>query len=116
MARAWRQEGVTGPGLSELLEAGWRHLVAVPDRARLLTAADVTAVGFFGQLRPDVDHTVLFEHERRVTESFTEYAEIGLPELLRPRPRTRQVRQPDPLLDPGCAAGVAPQRGAHRRC
>ena len=78
MARAWQQEGVTGPGLSELLEAGWRHLVAVPDRARLLAAADVTAVGFFGQLRPNIDHTVLFEHERRVAESFTDYADAGL--------------------------------------
>jgi hypothetical protein len=78
MARAWRQEGMSGPGMSELIEAGWRHLVAVPERARLLTASDVTAVGFFGQLRPNVDHEVLFEHERRVTESFTEFAELGL--------------------------------------
>jgi hypothetical protein len=78
LVRAWLQESVTGPGVSELVEAGWRHLVAVPDRARLVTANDVTAVGFFGQLRPNVDHAVLFEHERRVTETFDQFAEIGL--------------------------------------
>jgi hypothetical protein len=77
MARTWQREGVTSPGRSELLEAGWRQMVAVPDCAALIAAVDVTAVGFFGRLRPDVDHAVLFEHERRVTASFPEFAKVG---------------------------------------
>jgi hypothetical protein len=54
-----------------------RQLLAVPDGRALLRARDVTAVGFFGQLRSDVDHTLLFEHERAIARTFPEFAPLG---------------------------------------
>ena len=78
LARTWQREGVSGPMVSDLLEAGWRQMVAVPDPVALITAIDVTAVGFFGHLRPGLDHAALFEHERRVAETFEQYASLGL--------------------------------------
>jgi hypothetical protein len=68
---------VDGPGISEQTSAGGRRLLAVPDGRALLRARDVTAVGFFGRLREDVDHAVLFEHERRIARLFPRYAPLG---------------------------------------
>jgi hypothetical protein len=78
MARTWDHDSLAGPGTGELIVAGHRQLLAVPDAAALLAAHDVTAVGFFGQLREDVDHSILFDLERRVTETFPVFAELGL--------------------------------------
>jgi hypothetical protein len=77
MARVWRQEQATGSAVSELLEAGWRELVVVPDRATLLQASDVTAVGFFGQLRPGLDHAALFRHESEIVDTLGDSAGAG---------------------------------------
>src|SRR6185312_13401282 len=41
-------------------EEGRRHLIVIPDTGRLLETEDLTAVGFFGNPREDVDHGVLF--------------------------------------------------------
>ena len=65
IALTWGPD-VEGPGISEQTSEGRRQLLAVPDGRALLRARDVTAVGFFGRLREDVDHAVLFEHERRI--------------------------------------------------
>lgn len=76
MALTWGP-GIDGPGVSEQTDGGRRQLLAVPDGRALLKARDVTAVGFFGRLRDDVDHAVLFEHERRIVHTFPEYAAAG---------------------------------------
>ena len=76
IARTWKAD-VTGPGISETAQGGGRQLLAVPDGRALLAACDVTAVGFFGSLRGDVDHGVLFEYERRIAQTFPHYAPFG---------------------------------------
>jgi hypothetical protein len=76
VARTWTPD-VEGPGISESLTADGRYLLAVPDGRTLLTARDVTAVGFFGQLREGVDHAILFEHERRIAQTFPAFAPLG---------------------------------------
>ena len=76
LVRTWSR-GVPGPGISQRTEAGSRQLLAVPDGDALLDAANVTAVGFFGELRARVDHAVLFELERQVAATFPEYAKFG---------------------------------------
>jgi hypothetical protein len=42
------------------------HVLTVPSVEALLDGEDMTAVGFFGQLRDDVDHTVLFDLEEEM--------------------------------------------------
>jgi hypothetical protein len=76
LSRAWSQADA-GPGISEKTEAGGRQFLAIPDGAALLGAKDVTAVGFFGQLRAGMDHSILFELERKVAETFPTYARFG---------------------------------------
>ena len=76
IARSWSPD-VEGPGISETLTDDGRYLLAVPDGRALLVARDVTAVGFFGQLRAGVDHAVLFEHERRIAQTFPAFAPLG---------------------------------------
>lgn len=76
-ARIWPQDAVARPLVSEA-EAGRRQLLVVPDRAALLDAGDVTAVGFFGRLREDIDHSSLFELEQRVVRTFPAFAKLGL--------------------------------------
>jgi hypothetical protein len=68
---------IEGPGVSETMSEGSRQLLAVPDGRALLVAHDVTAVGFFGTLRDGVDHAVLFDHERRIAQTFPAYAPTG---------------------------------------
>jgi hypothetical protein len=76
IAATW-SPAIEGPGISERTSDGTRYLLAVPDGRALLTARDVTAVGFFGRLRDDVDHRDLFEHERRITQLFPGFAPLG---------------------------------------
>jgi hypothetical protein len=76
IARGWRPD-VEGPDISESTSEGRRQLLAVPDGRALLAAHDVTAVGFFGTLRKEVDHDILFEYERRIAQTFPEYAPLG---------------------------------------
>ena len=76
IALTWGPD-IDGPGISEQASEGRRRLLAVPDRRALLRARDVTAVGFFGRLREDVEHAVLFEHERRIAQLFPRYAPLG---------------------------------------
>jgi hypothetical protein len=76
VAHTWGPD-IDGPGITEQTDEGRRQLLAVPDGRALLRARDVTAVGFFGRLRDDGDHTVLFEHERRIARTFPQYAAAG---------------------------------------
>ena len=76
IALTWGPD-IDGPGISEQTSEGRRQLLAVPDGRALLRARDVTAVGFFGHLREDVDHAVLFEHERRIVQLLPRYAPLG---------------------------------------
>jgi hypothetical protein len=55
-----------------------RHLLVVPDTTALLEAADLTAVGFFGRPREEVDHAVLFDLEEELIERMGFYGEVGL--------------------------------------
>jgi hypothetical protein len=75
-AQEW-DPATAGPATVRDREEGHKQWLAVPDAAALLRARDVTAVGFFGQAR-DSDHSVLFELEQDVVESFPEYASAGL--------------------------------------
>lgn len=76
VALTWGPD-IDGPGISEQTSEGRRQLLAVPDGRALLKARDVTAVGFFGRLREEVDHAVLFEHERRIAGLFPRFAPLG---------------------------------------
>ena len=78
IARAWAHDRPADASVLEHDSEGRRHWLAVPDVATLVAAQNVTAVGFFGQRRPDVDHSILFELEREVVDSFPAYAKLGL--------------------------------------
>lgn len=57
---------------------GCRHWLAVPCPSALRTAREVTAVGFFGDLRPEVDHAAIYQLEAEVVERLSRYAADGL--------------------------------------
>ncbi|HEV2242096.1 MAG TPA: hypothetical protein VGR98_13730 [Streptosporangiaceae bacterium] len=59
-------------------EAGCRHWLVVPCPSALRKARDVTAVGFFGDLRPEVDHAAIYQLEAEVVERLSRYAPDGL--------------------------------------
>ena len=55
-----------------------RQLLVVPDTRALVGARDVTAIGFFGRPREDLDHTILFHLEEELVGRMADYAEVGL--------------------------------------
>ena len=76
-ARSWAD----GTGSVELLEhpaAGLRHWLVVPCTGALLAAHQVTAVGFFGDLRPEVDHGPIYQLEADIVGRLPRYAAAGL--------------------------------------
>jgi hypothetical protein len=76
-ARSWPG----GPGSVEWLkhpEAGLRHWLVVPRTSALLAARQVTAVGFFGDLRPGVDHAAIYQLEAEIVGRLPRYAAAGL--------------------------------------
>ena len=75
-ARSWP----AGPTPVESLEypAGLRHWLVVPRPDALLAAAGVTAVGFFGDLRPGVDHAAIYQLEAEIVARLQRYAAAGL--------------------------------------
>jgi hypothetical protein len=81
VARSWASEGaeqtIDGP-VQEFELEGRRHWLAVPDPGALLAAPRLTAVGYFGQARDDVDHAILYELEAEVIAGFGAYVEVGL--------------------------------------
>lgn len=69
------------PDSVELLEqpaGGLRHWLVVPRTSALLAAHQVTAVGFFGDLRPAVDHAAIYQLEAEVVGRLPRYAAAGL--------------------------------------
>jgi hypothetical protein len=72
------EDGQAGPYVDEWHENDRRHWLVIPDLAALAGAQDVTAIGFFGQARNDVDHAVVFELEREVAAGFPAYGKVGL--------------------------------------
>ena len=76
-ARSWAQrhspvEMLTYP------RGGGRHWLVVPDAAALGGARDVTVVGFFGDLRPGMNHAAVYELEAEVVAGLGRYAPVGL--------------------------------------
>jgi hypothetical protein len=81
LARGWQEAGSEAPAKvvsNENDDAGLRHLLVVPDTQRLIDSADVTAIGFFGKAREEVDHQVLFGFEEALIERMQSYGEVGL--------------------------------------
>jgi hypothetical protein len=76
-ARSWPG----GPGPAELLEhpaGGLRHWLVVPATSALLAAHQATAVGFFGDLRPGMDHAAIYQLEAEIVGRLARYAAAGL--------------------------------------
>jgi hypothetical protein len=66
LAPTWRTSDVL---VFERDHAGLRTWIRVPDRAALLAARELTAVGFFGVARADVDHSAIHDLEARIVET-----------------------------------------------
>jgi hypothetical protein len=84
MLRRLRREARSWPGSQasvEMLEhtrAGRRHWLVVPSAPALGRAHDVTVVGFFGDLRPGMDHAAIYQLEADVVARLGRYAPVGL--------------------------------------
>jgi hypothetical protein len=81
LARDWREAGGQAPRQivsNEQDEAGRRHLLVVPDTETFIQAGDVTAIGFFGHAREDVDHGILFGLEEDLIGRMPGYGAVGL--------------------------------------
>jgi hypothetical protein len=84
MLQRLRLEAQSWPGWQTSVEmlkhtrAGCRHWLVVPDAPALGEAHDVTVVGFFGDLRPGIDHSVIYELEADVVSRLGHYAPVGL--------------------------------------
>jgi hypothetical protein len=80
-ARAWAEVASEAPAQAVIREeddAGRRHLLVVPSVPSLLSSPRLTAIGFFGRAREDVDHSVLFGLEDDLIERMPSYGEVGL--------------------------------------
>jgi hypothetical protein len=79
-----RREARSWPGrrtpveLLRYTRAGCRHWLVVPDVPALAGAHDVTAVGFFGDQRPGMDHAAIYQLEADVVAGLGRYAPVGL--------------------------------------
>jgi hypothetical protein len=81
LARGWADAGVDAPPqvvMREHDKAGRRHLLVVPSTRAMVEASDVTAIGFFGRVREDVDHEILFGLEDELVDRMARYGEAGL--------------------------------------
>jgi hypothetical protein len=79
-----RREARSWPGwrtsveLLKYTRAGCRHWLVVPDVPALGGARDVTAVGFFGDQRPGMNHAAIYQLEAEVVARLGRYAPVGL--------------------------------------
>jgi hypothetical protein len=81
LAQTWADSGAEAPAqvvVREPDQEGHRHLLVVPDTRALVESADLTAIGFFGRPRDDVDHSILFGLEDELIERMGVYADAGL--------------------------------------
>jgi hypothetical protein len=81
LARGWAEAGDDAPShvvVCEHDDEGRRHLLVVPSTRSIVEAGDVTAIGFFGRVREDVDHSILFGLEDELVERMAGYGKAGL--------------------------------------
>ena len=76
-ARSWPSQR-TSVEMVKYTRAGRRHWLVVPDAPALDHAQDVTAVGFFGDQRPGMNHSAIYELESDVVARLGRYAAVGL--------------------------------------
>jgi hypothetical protein len=76
-ARSWPGQR-TPVELLKYTRTGCRHWLVVPDVPALAGAHDVTAVGFFGDQRPGMDHAAIYQLEADVVAGLGRYAPVGL--------------------------------------
>ena len=76
-ARSW-QSWRTSVEMLRYTPAGCRHWLVVPDAPALARAHDVTAVGFFGDLRSGMNHSAIYKLEADVVARLGHYAPAGL--------------------------------------
>jgi len=76
-ARAWPSCRTSVEAL-EHTRAGCRHWLVVPSAPALSAAEDVTVVGFFGDQRPGMDHSAIYQLEADVVARLGHYAPMGL--------------------------------------
>jgi hypothetical protein len=76
-ARSWPGRRTSAEVLKRT-RAGCRHWLVVPDAPALDGAQEVTVVGFFGDLRPGMDHSAIYELEADVVARLGRYARVGL--------------------------------------
>jgi hypothetical protein len=84
MLQRLRHEARSWPGAQASVETqkytsdGCRHWLVVPDVPALRAAQDATAVGFFGDQRPGMDHSAIYQLEADVVARLKRYAPVGL--------------------------------------
>jgi hypothetical protein len=76
-ARSWAGTQTSVERL-KYTRAGCRHWLVVPDAPALRRAQDVTVVGFFGDQRPGMDHSAIYQLEADVVARLGRYASVGL--------------------------------------
>ena len=76
-ARSWPADQASVE-LLKYTRAGCRHWLVVPDVPALAGAHDVTAIGFFGDQRPGMDHAPIYRLEAEVVARLGRYASVGL--------------------------------------
>ena len=76
-ARSW-PSWQTSAELLKHARTGCRDWLVVPNAPALAGAHDVTVVGFFGDLRPGMDHSAIYQLEADVVARLGRYAPAGL--------------------------------------
>ncbi len=76
-ARSWPSWRTSAELLTHT-RGGCRHWLVVPSAPALAGAHDVTVVGFFGDLRPGMDHAAIYQLEADVVARLGRYADVGL--------------------------------------
>ena len=76
-ARSWPRRQASAEVLKHT-RGGCRHWLVVPSAPALAGAHDATVVGFFGDLRPGMDHSAIYQLEADVVARVGRYAAAGL--------------------------------------
>jgi hypothetical protein len=76
-ARSW-PAARTSVEILKYTRDGCRHWLVVPDVPALCAAYDATVVGFFGDQRPGMDHSAIYQLEADVVARLGRYAPVGL--------------------------------------
>lgn len=76
-ARSWPRWQASAEVLKHT-RGSCRHWLVVPSAPALAGARDATVVGFFGDLRPGMDHSAIYQLEADVVARVGRYAAAGL--------------------------------------